>query len=547
MAVADAKVRSAVAEGCVLCAERLHADGDAAAAVAIYDEVRQADVPQQRIIEATRGAILARNQDGIPLLLEQFRSSEKGLFQLALSTAREFPGDQVDQALAAEVDRATPERAALILLAMADRPQTVVLPAVLKAAQNTSKPIRMAAITALGCVGDASCLPTLLDAAMDADAEIHASAKAALAGLSSERVDAQIVALLRRAEGKSYPLLIELVGQRRIDAVPEVLKALDDPRPAVRGAALAALGETVSLARLSVLISQVIAPKYPEDAAAAQLALKTAAIRMPDREACAAELAAAMERSPQATKSLILEILADVGGKTALSALAQAAKSGDPELQDAGSRLLGKWNSVEAAPVLLDLAKTAAEAKYQVRALRGYIGLVRKFDMPEGERVAMCQTAFNAAQRIQEQELVLDVLAVRPSADGLRLAVKVIQFPELKEAATRSALVIAQKIGGRGVDVSDLLSSVGLDKVKLEIIEAEYGAGSTNKDVTSALRKLAGESPLIALPANNYNVVFGGDPAPGVSKQLRIQYRMNGKAGEASFNENALIILPMPE
>ena len=67
-------------------------EGNSEAAAEIYDEIRNADVPMQRIIEATRGAILARNQDGIPLLLETFRSPDKKLFQLALGTAREFPG-----------------------------------------------------------------------------------------------------------------------------------------------------------------------------------------------------------------------------------------------------------------------------------------------------------------------------------------------------------------------------------------------------------------------------------------------------------------------
>ena len=42
----------------------------------------------------------------------------------------------------------------------------------------------------------------------------------------------------------------------------------------------------------------------------------------------------------------------------------------NPELQDAGSRLLGEWMTVDAAPVLLDLAKTAAEEKYEIRAIR---------------------------------------------------------------------------------------------------------------------------------------------------------------------------------
>ncbi len=548
LATAPAKVRSSVAEGCVLCAERLHSEGKSAKAVEIYDEVRNADVPKQRIIEATRGAILARNQDGIPLLLEQFRSPDKRFFELALGTAREFPGSQVDKALATEMVRAIPGRAALMVQAMADRKETVVLSAVLKAAAQGHKQVRLSAIDALRQVGNDSCLSALLEMALEADAEIAQTAKETLANLPGEKVDAQVVTLLPKAEGKEYPLLIELVGQRRIDAVPLLLTALEHSDQAVRRAALISLGETVALKRLSVLVSQVVAPKHPEDAVVARQALKAASIRMPDRDACAAELSAAIDRSSSAmTKNSLLEILSDVGGKRALQTLATAAKSDDPQLQDTGSRLLGKWNGVDAAPVLLDLAKTAPANKYKIRALRGYIGLVRKFAMSPQQRAKMCQTAIAVASRPAEKKLVLDVLKLHPSTATLKVAIKAMQDSELKDEATETVLVIAQKLQGKGANVSKLLSSAGLNKVKLEIVKAEYGAGATQKDVTAVIRKQAGDLPLITLASSSYNASFGGDPLPGRVKQLKIQYRINGKAGEASFAENALIILPIPK
>jgi HEAT repeat protein len=553
LASAPEKTRSAVAEGCVLCAERFFAEGQPADAVQLYDEVRKADVPKQRILEATRGAILSRDQKGIDLLVEQFRAPDYSLFQLGLSTAREFPGREVDKVMAAEMARAAPDRAALVIEAMADRKETVVLPAIVKAAERGPKQVRLAAVGALGRVGDVSCLSPLLQVALEGDADLTQTAKAALADLPDAKVDAEVVSRLRKAEGKMYPLLIEIVGQRRIEAIAELLKALDNADKTVRSAALTSLGATVPPKRLSVLISQVIAPKHPEDAPVAQQALRTASVRMPDREACAEELAMALERSPGPTKTTLLEILGDVAGTRALKAVGAAAKSDDPQLQDTGSRLLGKWNSIDAAPVLLDLAKTAPEDKYHVRAIKGYIGLARRFSnaMPEEQRLEMAQTAFAACRHPAEQKLVMDLLKLHPSFEGLKLAVKAMRdVPDLKDDATQAALVIAQKLGAKPEDAAkarELLDKAGLEKVKLEIVKAEYGADANQKDVTEALQKLVGDLPIITLASPGYNSSFGGDPAPNTPKKLKVQYKLNGKSGEITFAENALIIFPTPK
>ena len=91
-----------------------------------------------------------------------------------------------------------------------------------------------------------------------------------------------------------------------------------------------------------------------------------------------------------------------------------------------------------------------------------------------------------------------------------------------------------------------MAAKLGLPKVQVEILRATYGAGAAQRDVTTPLKKLVGSVPLIPLQAAGYNASFGGDPAPGQSKRLTIQYRMEGKQGEASFAEDAPILLPMP-
>ncbi|MGI8977845.1 MAG: HEAT repeat domain-containing protein [Pirellulaceae bacterium] len=455
-------VRSAVAEGCVLCAERSLEGGNAAEATRLYDEVRKAEVPEQRIVEATRGAILARGQkDGIPLLVEQLRSSSKKLFQMSLITAREFPGRDVDQALAAELDSAPPERAALVILAMADRKETVKLAAIMKAAGSGNAQVRLAAIGALGRVGDATCLAPLLEVAIESDAELSSAAKEALVVLAGESVDKDIVARLAKAEGKTYPLLIELIGQRQIEASDALLKAIKHSDPAVRNSALTSLGNTASQKYLSVLITQVVSTSSESDAEVAQKALKAAAIRMPDREACAAELAAASDKASGATKIVLLDTLGAVQGTKALAAVGAAAKSSDPALQDAGSRLLGEWTTVDAAPVLLAVAKGGG--KYQTRALRGYIGIAQKFIMPEEQRAQMCTNAFDLAKQPAERKLIMDVLKRYPNLEMLKAAVKAMDNPELKKDASEAAQAISQKLP-KTDEVKAILSKAGLDK-----------------------------------------------------------------------------------
>ena len=91
------------------------------------------------------------------------------------------------------------------------------------------------------------------------------------------------------------------------------------------------------------------------------------------------------------------------------------------------------------------------------------------------------------------------------------------------------------------------MAQAGHKPVKLEIIKAEYGAGATTKDVTATLRKYAKNFRVIFLPQTSYNASFGGDPAPGIVKKLKIKYRIDGKEEEITLNENDMIVLPLPK
>lgn len=544
---AQGEVRNSVAEGCILCAERMLEAGRNDEAIKLYDEVRAADVPKPRLLEATRGAILSRGNDGIPLLVEQLRADDQGRLQIALSTARELPGREVAEALGAELAQTTPERAVMLLAALADRRDAAVTPEVLAAAKAGAAPVRMAAIDIIGRAGNASHLASLLEISADKDAAVSQSAKAALASLPGDDVNRDIAARLKQSQGRELLALLEAVAQRRIAATATLVKLMDSKDDAVRTAALTALGETIEADDLSVLIAHVIDAHHASDAAPARRALRTACLRMPDREGCAHQLASAMASASLDDKVEILSILGAMGGSTSLETISAAVRGKDEALQDAGSRVLGEWMNVDAAPTLLDLARHAASDKLRVRALRGYLRLARQFQMPEDQRAEMCAKAIAAAGRPDEQLLALAVLERYPSVPTLRVALEAGETPSIKDEAQRVALAIAQELDPAASGTAELLGKLGLEPVELEIVKAEYGADNAQRDVTEILRGKSRNLRLISLASTNYNESFGGDPAPGVVKKLTVTYRINGKHGEATFAENAVVLLPMPE
>ena len=441
--------------------------------------------------------------------------------------------------------KAPAERQGLLILALADRHEPRVLPAVLKAAQSGDGQLRILAFRALKRVGDASCVPALLDAVATGGAEVSQAAVETLESLQGKSVDDQLAAKLPDAKGKMRMVLIELTGRRRATAAaPALWLAADDADPAVRAAAVASLGAVVETADLPKLIARIGTTKDDREAAALDKALRAVCLRAKDRQSVAAQLAAALATADGPAKARILETLNVVGGATSLKAIAEAARSSDEELRDTAFRVLGQWKSVDAAPILLELHNAVSDQRLKVRAIRAYIRIARQLDMPADQRAAMCRTALETAHRDEDKRLVLEILLRYPNEEMQAIALEAAKVPALKEEASLVLMGMAAK-GINRAELGRALAQAGHTPVKLEIIKAEYGAGAKTKDVTAILRKHAGSYRILFLPSTIYNESLGGDPAPNTVKQLTIQYRINGKQGEVSLNENATILLPI--
>jgi HEAT repeat protein len=426
LADAPAPVRPAAAEGCILCAERFLTEEKLAEAMKLYDTIRHSNVPKQNLLEATRGAILARQSAGVPLLVEQLRSADKSRFGIGLRTARELPGREVTEALAVELDRSSPDRQALLLLALADRSDASVLPAVLRAAKSGSKDLRLTAVSVLERLGNVSCVQVLLDASVEGDVEMAQTAKATLARLPGKDVDGDLLARLPQAAGKMRQVLIELVGQRRIDgALPAIVPSVEDADAGVRGAAvqaIGAIGEDKQAADLVRLLQKTQSPKERADIENALLALSGRW-----KVGCVQHLLPLMQSGDSALRMIGLHALAIVGGPDALAAVKSAINDKEETVQDEAVRTLSTWpnnwpEDIGVAEVLLTLAKSGKKMSHQVLGLRGYMQYVRgNKKLNYDEKVAKVKELLPLIKRPEEKRLAISVIGDIPAASALEL------------------------------------------------------------------------------------------------------------------------------
>lgn len=436
--------RSAVAHGCILCAERFLTEGKSDKAVALYDTVRRADVPKQRMLEATRGAILARGHAGIPLLLETLRSTDKAVLSIGLRTARELPGRTVSQALVVLLGVTPPDRAGPLFLALADREDDNVMPMVLLMGRSGTKPLKLLAIEVMVRKGAPECVPVLLDTLADADAELVKAAKDALAGFSGESVDGQLTARLAEAAGSYRRLLVELAGQRHITAaLPELIKAAKDSEPALRAAGIKALGETAEAADLGALTDRLIAAKSAAEIADVQAALETACARITDKAACADKLLPVLPTCPVPARCALLRVLGVVGTAKALAAVQAALTSSEPTVRDTAARVLADWSDAAALPALTEVFRTTKDESHRFLALRGCVRLLESSDQPLPDKVKAFGDLLARTERPDDRKAILSGLGNVADPAALKLVQPLLTDPKVQAEAELAALSIA--------------------------------------------------------------------------------------------------------
>ncbi len=391
----------AAAEGLLHCAESAPVDQ----AAALCELLLNASLPPSLQVAAMRRAVLARGNDGLPLLLQQLEQKDLFLFNGALRTAVELPGTpEVSRALIAELAKLPDERQPRLIAVLAERGDTAAGTALLERAKAGKSPVVVAAIHALARLECVEAIPVFAAQVTSPDKSVANAALSAWAGFPGKVADNAVLALLNHSATNQRNAGIRLAAQRRLAAaVPAALRlAANNSDSESRNGSLRLLKDLADGKDVSALLDLLQKAPDPEIIAEVlntvwlrQTAAKAKKNEKADSssgvvpQAMSAAIFSAYEKTEGAPKRALIRTLALIGDDPAFGLVHAATTDADAELRETALRTLCEWPTEKALPDLERLTTGADSPKFRILALRGYIRLTVSQNAPLAEKAPL--------------------------------------------------------------------------------------------------------------------------------------------------------------
>lgn len=434
-ASADAKIKTAAADACLTVAQRRLAAGKTDQARSVYESLYAASSPPPVRIAALQGMLAVSGEGGAAILVKALTDPDPKMQAGGLAALRSSPSIP-SAALAGELSKLPAAVQPQVVLALSERGQADALPIVLDALKSGDEAVRLAAVEALGSVGDARCVQTLADIAASKDKAAD-TARSSLIRMSAKGCTEAMVSLLKQAKPAVQAELIATLSARNAsEATPVLIETAASPEEPVRRASFAALKRLAGPEHADALVAFLLKGLGDAEAGEAEAAALAAIRRTADETAqCKPLVAAWPKATTPAAKRSLLRLMTKTGGKGALAIVKTACDDADKDVKDAAVRTLIDWPDAEPIQDVLTLAQCAPDETHKVLALRGFVRMIGISDGDDKQMLDMYAKAMALAARADEKKLVLAALADMPTDGAKAMARECEKDPALATAA----------------------------------------------------------------------------------------------------------------
>lgn len=445
--VVPRNLQIAKADAYLKCADSFRISGQPSRGEAIYQEILQepASGPVARS-GALRGLVLIRREAALGQLLDALKSKDLEFRQAAARLIDEVPGSKATQMALDALPAVPPDTQVFLISALANRADPVALPELKKQSESSYLPVKLAALEALGKLGDQTCVDLLFKSSKNAD-PVGTTAGDSLRFVRGPAVNDSIARYLQDNDSALRVLALKTLATRRFPSISDrAFEMIGDKEGRVRIEAWRTLGLTAPANSLPRLVSEMLKLNEPREQQAAEQAVQAVAVQLPESTRLQ-PLTDAMKAANPSQRCSLLRAMGRIGGETAFGNLRTALSDSDPDVQDTAVRVVSDWGDDAMSADLLKLAKSAPSQSHRILGLRGYVRLARSEETLKPEdRFAMLRDALGIAERAEEKKLVLGALGGTPSLAALDLVEPYLADQALKSEAQAACLRLAQSI-----------------------------------------------------------------------------------------------------
>ena len=439
-AKAPEALRAVHQESLIVCAESLDKADAAKVCSKVLNDTKNSEVTR---VAALRGLIKADGKKAAPIVVALIKGKPSYMKQGALRLTATEKCPPLTGAVADALGAMPAACQIQVLAVLGQRGDTAAMKAVTTLFASKSVDVKLAAYRAAGQMGSADCVKSLAVLANSDDAAVAQKAVAILGIIDNDSVNPALAGMI--ADPKLGPGAINALKRRGCTSVAaELIKLIQNANTESKIAAWGAMANLASDKDLDALMKQIVTIKEDNVRASAMNTIKALCTNSPDRRKCFDAIGPYYGKADKKLKILIVGLGSTTGGVKAIALAKEALKSPDAEITAASLRALMEWRDAGAADTLLDIAKTAPNAKDKLLALRGYIQVTGKQD--ERRRVSMYRKAAPLAIRPDEKYMIISGLRNIRRLEALKMLEEYLADEKVKPTAEQAVVDLSQRV-----------------------------------------------------------------------------------------------------
>jgi HEAT repeat protein len=439
-----------LADACIQCGEWMPGSRREDA-LTIYNGLYNGDNPGHIRAAALSGLVRLQPDQAEALVVEAIADADPSLVLVASGFIRDLEGEEATRTFAGMLSKAPNRSKILIVEALAYRGDTGALGAINEVAKSDDPAVQLAALTALGRLGNADTAAVLIELSASSEGEVQRTARASLTTIPGKEADVAVLQIAQRASGAAQLEAISaLAGRRAIRTVPALLELAADEDAAVRAASLQSLrvlaGEEDTAALLALLDS---APDDTQRRNVSQALVELAGRVRNDGAKTELARKALAESKREATKAALIDVLGKIATDDALKVVRQQVASDTSALKLAAVRALAAWPDARPLSDLKTIASDKSDGAARGVAFAGFIRQLRASkSIGSAAKLEAYKGADGLASNDQEKKLVVAGLSEVPSLEALKYVEARQQDPAVAAEATQAVIRIAGGISG---------------------------------------------------------------------------------------------------